>query len=338
MGFLPDSIVLHAAVLIASFFVITKSADFLVDGAVSIAYRLKIPKIVIGIVLVGFATTAPEFTVSVIASARGEPQFALGNAIGSVIVDDAVALALAIVVAPVAISVDSRVLRRAGFFLIVADVVAFLLSINGVLARWEGAILIAILVAYLSVVVVQEKKRRLNAEAAETDQTLAEHLKGTPSGQLLRFLGGVAGVVLASEFLLDSAKFIAYYLGAPKTVIGLTIIAIGTSLPEIMTCILASRKGHGDLAVGDILGADILNILWIIGTAAVVNPIRVHTTIIMFSYPSMIVIVATMLLFMRMGYRLERWKGFVLFGLYAVFLALAFFLLLVKGTRILPAG
>ena len=339
MNLLPDNIIVHVAVLAASFLVITKSADFLVDGAVGIAYRLQIPKIVIGIVLVGFATTSPEFAVSVISSAQGLPEFALGNAVGSVIVDDALALGLGIIVAPVAISIDSRVLRRTGLFLVAADVLVILLSLNGVLDRWEGAILLALLVVYLIVVVMQEKKRRSELVAKEVDQAVEEHLKGGPlHRQFIRFAIGIAGVVLASEFLVDSAKYIAGFIGAPKSVIGLTVIAIGTSLPEIVTCIVASRKNHGDLAVGDILGADILNILWIVGTASVVNPIRVHRTFIMFSFPSMVIVVGTMLLFMRMRHRLERWKGIVLVSMYLVFLSLAFYLLLVRGAEIVPTG
>ena len=282
-------------------------------------------KIVIGIILVGFATTAPEFTVSVLAAIRGYPEIALGNAVGSVIVDDALALALGILVAPAAIRVEKKTLKRFGFFLLAIDILAFGLALNGVLNRWEGLILLSILIAYLGFVFITENRnRKLKAVQEDDSEGLESHVKkGALPVQFLRFFGGVGGVVLASEFLIDSAVFIAGYFGASKVVIGLTVVAIGTSLPEIVTCIVASRKGHGDLALGDIIGADILNVLWIIGAAALANPIHVERSVILFAFPWMFLVVGTMLLLARLGYKLQRWKGCLLIALYLIYLTLA---------------
>ncbi len=326
MGIIPSSILANIVAALLSFVVLTKSANYLVDGSVGIAYNLKVPKIVIGIVLVSLATTAPEFTVSVLSSLRGKPEIALGNALGSVIADDALALALGVIVAPVAIKINSRVLKTAGFFLVAIDIGAFLMSLSGTISRLEGGILIVVLVGYLVVVVVSEKRRR-NALALksekEVEEEVKEHIKPGPMWiQFLRFGGGVVGVLIASEFLIDSSVFIARYIGVSEAVIGLTMIAIGTSLPEIATCVVSARRGYGDLAVGDIIGADILNILWIVGTAALVNPITVARKIIYFAFPAMIVTVSVMLLLMRLGYKLQRWKGFVLLSLYGVYLGL----------------
>lgn len=319
MGILPDNLIVHLVVLGICFLVLAKSADLLVDGAVSIAYHLKIPKMVIGVVLVGFATTAPEFTVSLLSAIRGFPEIALGNAVGSVIVDDAFALALGIVVAPKVIRVEKRHLRRFGILLLGVDLLAFGLSLNGTLSRLEGLVLVLILVVYLVWIVIAEKKKHGEAESEEVEA----HLKAGSLGvQFLRFAAGVAGVVLASEFLIDSAVFIAAYFGASKAVIGLTVVAIGTSIPEIVTCIVAARRGHGDLAFGDIIGADLLNVLWIIGTAALANPIVVSRSVILFAFPWMIGVVALMLLLARWGYALQRWKGYLLMAVYFVYLAL----------------
>jgi cation:H+ antiporter len=322
MGFIPDSILVHVIILAATFLVIYKAADFLVDGAVGIAYKLNVPKIVIGVVLVGFGTTAPEFTVSVLSAIRGFPEIALGNAVGSVIVDDTLALGLGIIAAPVAIRVERRSLRLFGLFLIGIDVLAFVLSLNGIISRWEGLVLLGILAAYLAYVVHTENQKRKSAPSV--NEELADHIKPGGIGlQAFRFLIGLAGVILASEFLIDSAVFVAKYFGASEAVIGLTLVAIGTSIPEIVTCIVASRRGHGDLALGDIVGADILNILWIIGAASVANPIQVEKRVIFFAFPWMLGVVVLMLALAHWRHTLQRWKGFVLAGIYLIYITIS---------------
>jgi len=322
MDLIPDSLLVNLLVLAATFLVIYKAANFLVDGAVGIAYRLNVPKIVIGVVLVGFGTTAPEFTVSVLSAIRGFPEIALGNAVGSVIVDDTMALGLGIIAAPMAIRVERRSLRLFGFFLIGIDVLAFALSLNGIISRWEGLILLGILALYLGYVVHTENRKRKNA--ASVSEELPAHIKPGGAGlQALRFMIGLAGVILASEFLIDSAVFVAKYFGASEAVIGLTLVAMGTSIPEIVTCIVAGRRGHGDLALGDIIGADILNILWIIGAASVANPIQVEKRVIFFAFPWMLGVVVLMLALARWRYTLQRWKGFVLIGIYLLYITIS---------------
>jgi len=338
MDFIPESnLIINLTVLGISFVILTKSADFLVDGAVAIAAILKVPKILIGIVLVGFATTAPEFTVSLISAVKGLPEIALGNAIGSVIVDDAFALGLGIIVAPAAIIVESKTLKRIGLFLICIYILAFILAFTGIgnesiIERWEGILLLVILACYLVLVILSERKRRNKERNSHIADEVDEYIK--PGGilkQFLRFLAGVAGIIVASNFLVESAENIASIFHVSEAIIGLTIVAIGTSLPEIATCVVASRKGHGDLALGDILGADILNILWIIGAASTANPIKVSNDLILFSFPSMFIIVGTMLLFARLGYKLEKWKGIVLVSLYIIYLCIAIVLFFIFG-------
>jgi Ca2+/Na+ antiporter len=199
MDFIPDNIIYHLLILAATFLVIYKAADFLVDGAVGIAYKLNVPKIVIGVILVGFGTTAPEFTVSVLSAIRGFPEIALGNAVGSVIVDDTLALGLGIIVAPMAIRVERRSLRLFGLFLVGIDILAFTLSLNGIISRWEGLLLLGILAVYLVYVIYTENRKR--KIAPEVNEELAGHIKPGGTGhQLLRFFLGLAGVVVASEF------------------------------------------------------------------------------------------------------------------------------------------
>ena len=341
MQLLPDNLAVNLVVIVVAFGVLAYCADFLVDGAVGIAHRLRVPKIVIGIVLVGFATTSPELTVSLLAALRGHPELALGNAIGSVIVDDAVALGLGIMVAPVAIAVDSKVLKTTGLFLAAVAVVSFVLAANGTVSRLEGVALLAIHLAYLTaVLVVEGRRRRARApdaggeDAGGADAGGDAEEQGKPGGlgvQALRLLGGVVGIVVASELLVESATFVARVVGASEAIIGLTIIAVGTSLPEIATSISAGRRGHGDLALGNILGADILNLLWIIGASALANPIRVDTSVVFYSFPWMLLIVGTMLLLCRIGYRLPRWKGVVLVSLYLIYLVMTIVVFYLNG-------
>ncbi|MAG34627.1 MAG: hypothetical protein CL878_00025 [Dehalococcoidia bacterium] len=361
----PHSVPLAAAVIVGAFFILTYSANFLVDGAVGVAFKLRISKIVIGIVLVGFATTSPELAVSLLAAINGKPEIALGNAVGSVIVDDALALALGIIVAPVALKVDSRVLRTTGLFLIAVAVASFLLAgpiavpgrLNGCsggatacVGRIEGFALIATYFVYIGFVVRHERRTRRAADSADSADSaaavadgasagggaapaadesngLAEHVRPGGVAVQLGWLGvGVLGVIIASEFLVQSAEVLAEEAGASPAIIGLTVIAIGTSLPEIATNIAASRRGHGDLALGNILGADILNILWIIGASAMANPIQVEREVVGFSFPWMLGVVALMLLLARHRHRLDRWKGWVLASVYVVYLALTVYL------------
>lgn len=323
---IPDNIFIQFLVVLTSFFVLAKSADYLVDGAVAIAYRFNIPKMIIGIVLVGVATTTPEFTVSLISALKGYSEIALGNAIGSVIADDALALALGMIVAPTFIAVDSKILKGAGIFLVVVDVIAFLLALNGVISRLEGGFLILLLIGYFSWIVINEKRKRNSGISTVVNEEVMEHAGGRLLSNILKFIGGVVGVIIASRFLVDSSIWIAVYFKVPQVIIGLTMVAIGTSLPEIATSINAARKGHGDLAFGDIIGADILNILLIVGSASLANPIRVDKKIIYFTFPAMIIVVGTMLLFARHKYRLTRFKGIILLGMYVVYLVLTLML------------
>jgi len=300
---------------IISFILLFKSANFFVDGASGIARVLDIPKMLTGIVLVGLATTAPEFIVSVLAAAKHHPEIALGNAIGSVICDDGLALGLAAVLAPSVILVNCRLLKRVGIFLISIDLFAYFLSRNGRIGQVEGLILVSLLVLYFMLLY---KNRKFSNKDKVSSRPKKEHLKKP----VLLFGAGLAGVIVSGNIIVESAIYIARYFSINEIIIGSTIIAIGTSLPEISTCIIAVRKGEGEIAVGNIIGADVLNILWIIGISAIVNPIYVELDIINFVFPFMILIVVVMLAAMLFKCRLEKWKGFVLLGLYVAYLYL----------------
>ena len=316
------------AVLVTAFVILSKCADLFVDSAIALADRFKIPRLIIGIVMVSLATTAPEVSVSLISAIQGSPEMALGNAIGSVICDDGIALGLAglFTVAPIVIL--PSVLNLSTVFLVAVEILTFLfLVFDHQLGRIEGGILVLLLMFYLFLLCRQHKNRHSDEkDEIEAELENLEKSKGKPVPQLfVFFLLGLAGIVGSSHFIVTSATSIAHFIGIPEAVIALTLVALGTSIPEIATCIIAARKGEGALAVGNILGADILNICWVAGLSAVANPLSLSKKQIAFMFPSMFVIVGAMLLMLRIGFRLTRAKGAVLLLLYAVYVASFFF-------------
>lgn len=308
--------------LVVSFVILVKSADWLVEGAIEIASHLRVPAILIGIVLVSLGTTAPELAVSVNAALSGQAELALGNAVGSVIYDDGIALPLAALFAPAAILIDRTVLRSAAIFLIIVDVVAYLLCLDGTLGRSEGLVLVGGFVVYLIYSYWEQKKKRQGGKEPEKEEM---EISQRSWGLILLFFGGgLAGVLISSEWIVVATPIIAAALGVSPVIIALTVVALGTSIPEIATCVIAARKGQGSLAVGNILGADILNICWIAGASAVANPLVVKVEVINFMFPSMLVIVFTMLGLMRLDYRLGQWKGGILLALCIGYLILLY--------------
>ncbi len=309
--------------------VLFKSASYFVDGACGIARILNVPKLVIGIVLVSLGTTAPEFGVTFIAALRGNGEIALGNAIGSVICDDGIALGLAALLAPTVILVNCRLLKTIGIFLISIDVLAYILARNGRVSRIEGLVLFSILCVYYIFVIRHQRRNRSprteeGAHTSGSSQLPSELEKKSWRKPARIFLFGLIGVASTSFVVVETAIKIAQHFKVSEIIIGSTIVAIGTSLPEISTCITAAVRGEGEIAVGDIIGADILNILWIVGVASLVKPIEVDRDIINFSFPFMIMIVVVMLGGMRIGCRLEKYKGIILIGLYLLYVFLTF--------------
>ncbi len=325
-------IFVHFAVLVFAFALLFKCADFFIQGASAVAEILDIPKMVIGIFLVGLATTAPEFGVSVMSSFLGKPEFALGNAVGSVICDDGVALAFAAILAPTLIFVNCKMLKILGPFLLAIDFIAYGLARDGAISRIDGMILLVLLGVYFLLIFKvphfrSNQDRTENGDPINKMSRMIVEKKRLLKRPVSLFVLGLAGVVLATRGVIWSAERIAVHFSISEIVIGATVLAIGTSLPEISTCIVAALRGEGEIAVGDIIGADVLNILWIIGVASVVRPIQVELDIINFAFPFMIFIVLVMLVSMRIGCRLSKIKGILLFSIYLVylFLTLKFF-------------
>ena len=302
-------------VMAVAFVILAKCADWLVDGAIDIARKLHVPPILIGIVIVSLGTTAPELAVSVQAALDGKPEIALANAVGSVIYDDGLALPFVAFLAPVVVTIDRAVLRSTAIFLIGVDLIAYAMCFDGTLDRSEGLVLVLGFCGYM--LYQYRQQRRLRATEGEREE--AEDVRSW--GRILLLLGaGLGGVLVSSEAIIECAQVISAELGVTDTIIGLVLVALGTSIPEVATCIVSARKGHGSLAVGNILGADILNVCWIAGASAVVRDLVVAPEEIHFMFPAMLVIVLTMLALLRLNHRFEKWKGAVLLCLCVVYL------------------
>jgi cation:H+ antiporter len=317
---IESNVLLATLAMIAAFIVLAKCADLFVDSAVGLAWHLRVPKLVIGIVLVSLATTAPELSVSLLAALRGNPEMALGNAIGSVICDDGLALGLAGVLAATPILILPVVLWTSSVFLIAVEALLLLFVVfDHTLSRWEGVTLVMLFAGYLVLLYRQHK----DGHFAEDPQNGAPLRHAGLFRLVALFALGLAGIVISSEFIVTSATTLAAAAGIPEAVIALTLVALGTSIPEVATCVAAARKNEGAIAVGNILGADILNICWVAGASSIANDLTLGVREIRFMYPTMFVVVGAMLLMLRHKYRLSRSNGYALLGLYIAYIAFA---------------
>lgn len=261
------NLALNALLLIVGFVLLIKGADFFVEGASQIAERFHIPQVIIGLTIVAFGTSAPEAAISITAAAKHTSGIAIGNILGSNIMN--ILLILGITACIHKLSVQKNTIKFEMPFLIVvsAVLIAFQL-IAGEVNRICGVILWALMICFLTYTILSAKKSRLNAEEAE------EETKQKPMWLvILMTIGGLAAVVYGSDLTVDNASDIARAFKMDDRLIGLTIVAFGTSLPELITSITAARKGNCDIAIGNIIGSNIFNVLFVLGSASLITPI-----------------------------------------------------------------
>ena len=235
--------------------------EFLVRGAVAVAQRAGLSPLVIGVTLVGFGTSMPELMTSLIAAFDGLPGIALGNVVGSNIANILLILGLSALIAPVA---GRAFVQRDGWVMLGVTAICAALMLTGAVGRLAGLVFLVLLAIYLVVIL------RKGDAAEELGQTPQPVWRGA-----LIFAGGLLGVMIGARFLVDGASDIAIRLGVSEAVIGLTIVAVGTSLPELVTSVIAARKGQGDIAIGNVIGSNIFNVLGILGITALVSPLPV---------------------------------------------------------------
>ena len=310
---------------------LVKGADWMIDGVVALARRTGLPRIVIGATVISLGTTTPEAVVSVMAAWMGNPGLALGNGVGSIIADTGLIFGLTCLLT--AVPINRFILNRTGWvqvgaatLLVVISVIA-LISTTGTpnLNRWVGFSLLILLACYMYISYVWAKQGgELATEGENTDGS-------EPIGLgkcLLWVLGGLFLVVLGARILVPSASEIAARFGVPEDIIACTMVAFGTSLPELMTAISSVRKGHPEITVGNVVGADVLNCLFVIGAAAAARPLAIPTNFFTFHFPAMLIILYSfrIFIFMEKGGHFRRWQGAWLLGVYTVYVILQYYL------------
>lgn len=302
---------------IAGFYFLIKGADWLVDGASSIAKRFRVSNLMIGLTIVSFGTSAPELVVNLFASFKGSSDLAISNIVGSNISNLLLILGLSAVIFPLPVK-KGTVTKEIPLNLLAVVVLWFLandMMVDGLsfsaLTRVDGVILLSFFIIFMYYTFGLS---RVEGEGEEVK-------KHSTWKSILMILAGVLGLTLGGQWIVDGAIKIASRFGMSESLIGLTIVAIGTSLPELATSAVAAYKKNADVAIGNIIGSNIFNIFWILGLSSIIRPI-VFSPLLNFDIYFMAIITVMFLLFMFVGKRnvLQRWQGATMVGVYIIYL------------------
>jgi cation:H+ antiporter len=317
------------AVIAVCILILSRGADWMIDGAVQLSRRTGLPRIVIGATIISLGTTMPEAMVSVMAAWMGDPGLALGNGVGSIIADTGLIFGLTCLLA--AVPVNRYILNRTGWVQVGAATLLVVVSViilavtkgNPVLYRGVGFFFLVLLGIYLYMTYVWAKKggdMALEGEDSD-DSELMGLLKCW--GMLV---GGLFLVILGARILVPSASEIALRLGVPDDVIAATMVAFGTSVPELMTAVSSVRKGHPEITVGNVVGADVLNCLFVIGAASAARPLAIPENFFLFHFPAMLIILYSFRFFIHMNKdgRFKKFQGACLLGLYIIYVVVQY--------------
>lgn len=288
--------------ILGGFILLVWSADRFVEGAAATAKHFGMPSLLIGMVIVGFGTSAPEMVVSAMAALDGNPDLALGNALGSNIVNTGLILGITALVAPIA--VHSKIVRKELPLLLLIGLLSGALFWNGSLTRIEALVLLAGFFGLIGWTIFSALRGRGDALESETEQELAAH--AMPIGRAIFWLAaGLVLLIVSSRILVWGAVTIAQALGVSDLVIGLTIVALGTSLPELAASVIAARKGEHDIAIGNVVGSNMFNLLAVVGIAGVIAPMpHLAPEVLTRDWPVMIAMTAGLFV-MAYGFRGE---------------------------------
>ena len=306
--------------LVAGLVLLVAGAEFLVKGASRIAAVLQISPLIIGLTIVAYGTSAPEMFVSTMSSFSGQGDIAMGNVVGSNICNVLLILGLSALVTP--LIVTKQIIRSDVPIMIGVSVLLLMFCLDGELSRVDGLILIVGGLTYTLSLIYQSSKQGTAQDEFSQEYSFAGNV--TPRlwfKNIALILGGLALLVLGSRWLVDSAVTIAEALGVNELLIGLTIIAIGTSLPELATSVVASFRGERDIAVGNVLGSNIFNILIVLGVAGTISPngIRVSEALIRFDIPVAIAVAFACLPIFSSGQRIDRWEALLFLFYYVAY-------------------
>ena len=315
------------------FILLIKGGDWFVDAATGIAKRFHLPELLIGATVVSIGTTLPEVMTSAMGAMSGAGSIAYGNAIGSIICNTALIAAITIAIKPGKANKKTLIFPVV-FFFSVAAFYAFNAYVFKGFDRWAGYVLVAAFVVYMVINVINMKKNpeEVEIEEVEAEEAESDEKKGNMLKDLLFLVIGAAVIAVGAYLLVESATDIAHQLGVPESVIGLTVVAIGTSLPELVTAITSLVKGHGSLSLGNIIGANIFNIVLVSGVSIVINPFSIPLTSLLFGQNASLVFDLP-IVFLVMGLmtiptilqgKLKRWQGISLLAIYIAFMAVQF--------------
>lgn len=296
-------------------------AEIMVRGASRLAAAAGISPLIIGLTVVAFGTSSPELAVSVQSTLQGQGDIAIGNVVGSNIFNVLLILGISALIVPLTVHV--QLVRLDVPIMIGASVLVYLFALSGALARWEGGILFAGILAYIAFLIIQSRRAGNNAQAIDSaagdlrpPRTLWDWLRN-----LAMIVGGLAMLVIGSDRLVESAVILAQALGLSELVIGLTIVAGGTSLPEVATSVVAALRGERDIAVGNVVGSNIFNLLAVLGLAALVTPagIPVSPAALTLDIPFMVIVAVACLPIFFTGNTIARWEGAILLAYYIAY-------------------
>lgn len=320
------SLVILLCIFVVSLITLSKGADILVDEAVSLSIHWGVPKMIIGATIVSLGTTLPEATVSVFAAINGNPDLALGNAIGSIIADTGLIIGIAALIGT--LPIDKNTINRQGRIQLLSGILLAFVSLpflskgpNGIITQWTGLLFIILLIFYIFMLIKGARKAN---EALALD---LEEEKNSVFLQIIKLSIGVIMVIASSKVLIPTVGISAARVGIPQSVIAATLVAFGTSLPELVTAITSVKKGHGELAIGNIIGADILNVLFVVGSAAAVTRrgLIVPRNFYALQIPTMLIVLIAFRIFAKNKKAvITKPQGLFLAGIYFVYLILNF--------------
>lgn len=345
-----DSMAINIVLLVLGVIIVLKGADWLTDGAVNIATRFGVSQMVIGLTIVAMGTSMPEFCVSMVSALKGTPDLAVGNVVGSNTLNTLLIVGCSALVAPIMVKRSS--VKRDIPFAVVASLLMLLFCLDGAIGRVDAAVLFAGFCLFMFVTLKYAKTTEEHAAAVATNgaatataiseasssqasapkasssQASAHEASSSEASQasgtsmlkaVVMLVVGLLCLIAGSNMFVDNASFVASSLGVSDAVIGLTIVAGGTSLPELATSMVSAKKGNSDIAIGNVIGSNVFNILMIIGITGLVKPMHIAgiTTL------DLIMMLASMLLmwfFCRTTYKVKRWEGAVLTIVYLAYL------------------
>ncbi len=307
------------------FVCLIKGGDWFVEGAVGVAHRFHLPELLIGATVVSIGTTLPEVMVSTQAALRGSAGISYGNAIGSIICNTSLIAALTAAIRPGRVKRSSLLLPSVFFFLSAAVYVFIAYTSEG-FARWQGLCFLGIFLFYMVVSVLHMKKHPEDIPAEEEEKPRALWL------EFVMLVGGAGLIAVGANLLVENGTIIARALGVPESVIGLTMIALGTSLPELITAITSLAKGHSALSLGNVIGANLFNIVLVSGMAISISPFSIPTERMLFGVSASLLVDIPVMLFVMLilcvpafiREKLSRWQGILLLATYACFIVYQF--------------